>query len=440
MYHSNRFYPSLLMGILMILVVCTSPASAINVVGAKYMETVNAGDTVTHAMTVSTKSTDPPMDIVIDTWGFGQTGSKSYSSLSAADDTSQYSARNFITLDTASFHLNPGESKKILAKIVIPGDVGEGGRYAIISLHNAPATDGTTAYITAISVPVMITIANSNLRQTGSITKIKVGEIVTGQPLRITTSLKNTGNIHYYQTKNIVTISDSGGNVIGTASTDPSVYAIIPTYTVDYDVTLDKSLSPGTYGVKSEVSLENGTLLDSKTSVFEVKSSYIAPSQDTSVTLNPQNSAVLASSDGRIAVSFPAGAVINDITVTLKPFPRDQLPTILTDAKAGGTCFQIDGLSGILSKDATISVKYSDADLAVAGGDASKLVLARYDQSDSTWTPLKTNLNTDTTTLSATTNRFSTWAVMTVSSQGSQAGGGHSGGILDSILSFLHLG
>lgn len=438
MHSISRFYPLLVMGLIIILI-CPGSVSAINVMGAKYMETVNPGDTVTHMITVSTKSTDPSMDIVIDAWGFGQTPAKSYSSLSAADDTSPYSARKFITLDTTSFHLNPGESKKIKATIVIPGDVGDGGRYAIISLHNAPSLDGTTAYVTAISVPVMITIAKSSLIEAGSITDIKVGEIVTGQPLRITTSLKNTGNVHYYQTRNTVTVSDSGGNVIGTAGTEPSVYAIIPAYTVDYDVTLDQSLSPGTYTVKSEVSLEDGTLLDSKTSAFEVKNSYVAPPPDTNVTLTPKESSVLASSDGRISISFPAGAVINDITVTLKPFSRDQLPTILTDAKAGGTCFQVDGLSGILSKDATISVKYSDDDLAVAGGDASNLVLARYDQSDSKWTQLTTNVNKDTSTLSATTNRFSTWAVMTTTSQRSPSQG-HQGGILEYIQSFLHWG
>jgi len=165
MYTMNHVYPLLLMGMLIVLVICPGPASAINVVGAKYMETVNAGDTATHIITVSTKPTDPPMDIVVDVWGFGQTEGKSYSSLSAADDSSPYSARKFITLDARSFHLDSGESKKITATIVIPNDVGDGGRYAIISLHNAPSGDGTTAYVTAIAVPVMITFANSNLQQ-----------------------------------------------------------------------------------------------------------------------------------------------------------------------------------------------------------------------------------------------------------------------------------
>jgi hypothetical protein len=281
MYITNRFFSLVLMAILIILVICPGPASAINVVGAKYMGTVNAGDTVTHMITVATKATDPPMDIVIDVLGFGQTEGKSYSSLSAADDTSPYSARKFITLDTGSFHLNPGESKKITATIAIPNDVGDGGRYAIISLHNAPSGDGTTAFVTAISVPVMITIANSHILQTGTITDINTGEIVTGQPVRITTSLKNTGNIHYYQTKNTVTVSDSGGNILGTAITEPSVFAIIPTYTVNYDVTLNTSLAPGTYGVKSAMNLNDGTLLDEKTSSFEVNSTYLPTPQVT---------------------------------------------------------------------------------------------------------------------------------------------------------------
>jgi hypothetical protein len=425
------------MGILIILLLCPGPASAINVIGAKYMETVNAGDTATHIITVSTKPTDPPMDIVVDVWGFGQTEGKSYSSLSAADDSSPYSARKFITLDTGSFHLNPGESKQITATIVVPKDVGDGGRYAIISLHNAPSGDGTTAYVTAVTIPVMITIAGSQILQGGTITDIKAGEIVSGQPLLITTSLKNTGNIHYYNTINNVTVSDSGGNIIGTAGTEPSSYAIIPSFTVNYDVSLNKSLTPGTYSVKSDMSLEDGTVLDSKTSTFEVKNKYLTPPQETSVTLTPGSPAVLASPDGRITISFPAGAVISDIPVTIKPFALSNLPAITTDAKAGGTCFQIDGLSGLLSKDATITVIYSDADLAVAGGDASKLVLARYDQSDSKWTALTTTLNKDTMSLSAQTNRFSTWAVMTTSS-GTQAGG-QQGSIIDDILSFFHL-
>lgn len=86
----NRGYPLLMMGLMILLLISQSPASAISVTGAKYMGNAGAGDTVTHVITVSTTATDPSMDIVIDTWGFGQTRSKSYSPLSAAEDTSPY--------------------------------------------------------------------------------------------------------------------------------------------------------------------------------------------------------------------------------------------------------------------------------------------------------------------------------------------------------------
>ena len=57
--------------------------------------------------------------------------------------------------------------------------------------------------------------------------------------------------------------------------------------------------------MKSEVRLGDGTLLDSRTSTFEVKGSYAAPPQETTVTLNPRDPGVLATSDGRITISLP---------------------------------------------------------------------------------------------------------------------------------------
>ena len=160
---TNQFYPLLLTGVLIILVICPGPASAISVVGAKYVGTVSPGDTVTHTMTVSIMPTDPPMDIVVAVRGSGPTGSEHFSLPSAAEDTNPYSARKFITLDTGSFHLNPGESKEIMATIVIPEDAGDGVRYAVISFHNAPTGDESTAYVTEISIPFMITINHQAL-------------------------------------------------------------------------------------------------------------------------------------------------------------------------------------------------------------------------------------------------------------------------------------
>ena len=264
-----------IVGFLILFVVCPLPVAGLKVVGASYVGTVTPGDTVIHTMTVSTQAGDVPMDLMVDAWGFGQSPDGSLTSLSPQDDTSPYSARSYITLSPTSFHLNPGESKVINASIVVPKNVGDGGRYAVITIHNAPIGSGSTGFVTAISVPVLVTIASSKMTRTGTIVSVTAGDIIPGQPIRITTALKNTGNIHCSNSKNIVRITDSAGKEVAAVSTDPLMYSIIPTNTVNYDVSLDKALPPGTYTVSSKVSLEDGTILDTKTTSFEVPEHYV---------------------------------------------------------------------------------------------------------------------------------------------------------------------
>jgi hypothetical protein len=432
----NRLAICMVIAVLTCVIVLAAPVTALKVVGSIYKGTASPGQTVVFPITISTSGGDPSLDMVVDVMGFGQGPDKSYVALAPVSDTSPYSARGFIAIDTPTFHLDPGASKTITATISVPKDAVPGGRYAIISIHSLPTGSGSALVVAAINVPVMMTLNSPGSTPAGMITNVKTGDIVTGQPFTITSSFKNTGNIHYAGTVNNVQVADSTGKPVAQLSTDPTLYSIIPGNTVDFVVNLNSALSPGTYAVTSSISL-GGQVLDSKTTTFDVKSNYVAPPKETSVKLTPQNSAVLASSDGRITISFPAGAVLSDVTVTLKPFSLDQLPGLPADSKAAGTCFEVDGLTGLLSKDATVNVKYSSSDLDTAGGDTSKLVLARYDQADGQWSKLQTSLSSDTTTLSATTNRFSTWAVLATSTpaaQGTTSAGGKTGGFLGGIL------
>jgi hypothetical protein len=409
-------------GLLILCVMCAAPVAAIKVMGSKYMGSLSPGDTAFHTMTISTGLNDPPMDMQVEVWGFGQSLQKSYSSLPPAEDTSPYSARNLITVSSPSFHLNPGESKEITATIAVPASVGDGGRYALITIHNAPVGNGSTAIVTAISVPVLITITKSKISPSGSIVKVSTADIIPGQPIRITTALKNTGNIHYYNTKNSISVLDAAGKEVATAATEPSSYAIIPTYTVNYEANVDTALPPGTYTALSKVTLEDGTILDTKTTTFEVQANYIPPLQAASVKLTPKSSAVLASPDGRVTIEFPAGSVFSDTDVTMKPLAKDQAPAPSSGMSPASTFFNVGGINGLLAKDATLIVKYTSADLEAAGSDVSKLVLARYDDSDDKWTILPTTLDKSALTLSTATNRLGTIGVM-VSSAGNTQGG-----------------
>ena len=98
--------------------------------------------------------------------------------------------------------------------------------------------------------------------------------------------------------------------------------------------------------------------------------------------------------------------------VTLKPYSRDKLQPAPAGVIPGATSFEISGLSGLLSKDATVRVTYSADDLSAAGGDPSKMKLAYYDTAKNAWTILPTQVNTQDMSLTTTTNHLSVWAVM----------------------------
>jgi hypothetical protein len=402
---------------LCLLLVLPATVSAIGVSGTKYMGSITPGGTDTHTMTVSLGSEENPTDLMVEVYGFGQNMDQGYSALNPADDVNPYSARSFITLDNSSFHLEPGTAKSINAKISVPANAGPGGRYALIYIHALPGKG--QSFTTAVLVPVLITITGTTPTVTGSITNLSVGEVTAGQPITVTTTLKNTGNYHYYHTVNTVTVSDANNNPFGNFSTQPSIYAVIPGNTVQYTVTPKlQNLPAGNYTVDSKVLLEGGTVLDEKNTTLSVKANYIPPVTESSITLTPQGGGTLISPDGRFSVLFPQGAVLGDGVVTLKPYAKDKLEPAPANAKPGATCFEITGLTGLLSKDATVKVTYSADDLAAAGGDASQLKLSYFDAAQGAWVILPTQVNTQDMTLTTTTNRMGVWAVMVSSSTG----------------------
>jgi len=397
--------------LLILLLVGSAPVSAISVSGAKYMNSIPPGGTDIQKMTVGIGADDEPTDVMVEVLGFGQTRNLVYTTLSPVNDLSPYSARKFISLDTSTIHLEPGAKKEITATITLPGNVGAGGRYAIIYIHAVPGKG--KSFTTAVNVPVLVTVSGSSPTEAGSISRIDVGNVTIGQPISIITAFKNTGNYHYYHTVNVVTLTNANGNIIARNSTPPSVYAIIPGNAVEFTVRPDvKDLPAGTYTISSKIILESGRVLDEKTTTFELKESYIPPPTESSVTLSPGSPGTLTSPDGRYSVVFPQGAVLGDVVVALKPYARENLHPAPEGAGLGATCFEITGLSGLLSKDATVRVTYSADDLAVAGGDASRLKLSYWDPAQGTWVMLPTQLTTQTMKLTATTNHLSIWAIL----------------------------
>jgi hypothetical protein len=390
------------------------PVVAVKVEGAKIMMDVKPDTTYIFPMAVSIGAHDKASDYAAEVYGFGQSANAgSYTPLTASEDTGAYSARGFVTVTRPLIHLNPGERVEFNATIKVPANAGDGGRYAIIHIHPVAAGTAQASFTTAVIVPVMLTISGSKITETGTITDVSVGDIVAGKPITVTTTLKNTGNHHYYKAASRVTVTDSAGATVGMASASPVINAVIPGQSVRFPVPLSTALPPGTYTVKSEMLLESSAVLDSRSTTFTVSEAYVPPFTAVNVTLRAENPAILRVPEGTVSISFPQGAVLGETTVSVVPV-TGPLPALPAGAKAGTTAFSVFGLSGLLTKDATVTVRYAAGDLAAAGGDAKKLALARYDQGDVGWTLLQTTADTNAKTLTTTTNRFSTWAVVAV--------------------------
>jgi hypothetical protein len=397
-----------------ILVFLLQPAMAgIEVTGAIFKGDGLPGDTLTHQMIIKTGNEDPVTNVSIKVMGFIQEVDGTYLAVDPANDVNPYSARSFISLDKNSVLIEPGKTAMVIATIKIPRNVGDGGRTALIHIEGQPAGSGVVRFVTAVNVPIFLTIKKSAIKISGSITDIQVQEPPSGGALKVITTLKNTGNLFFYRPYANITILDSANNMVFFGSGKPSPFAIIPSYAAQLSTQVDAVLEPGLYTIISKAYLENGSILDEKSIInYEVKKAYIPPFKETSITVMPQSEAVLSSPDGIVTIHFPQGAVLDETKITVSPVSSAQLPNAPSGAKLGVTGLLIEGLSGLLSKDATITLKYNADDLAIASGDASKLSLARYDKTVNAWTLMPTTVNQTARTLTTTTNRMSIWAVM----------------------------
>jgi len=392
-------YMVLMVVAMTVLALLPSPTLAdpgLRVTNPKLETDVSPGEVISHTMSVGIRETDAPMDIAVE-----------------VRDSGEYSAADFIAIDNPSFHLEPGDSQDVTATITVPSDVGDGGRYAIIGIKQKPPPGEGIGIMVAVDVPVRLTIKDSRLIHTGKITEVTIGKAVSGQPVNILITFQNTGN-HHFKAKGEVTISDAQGKGLDTVYISVSPAPVIPGLSAELKATYIPrgELAPGVYSVKSRVMLEDGILLDEAEGSFEVKEPYVPPPPPVSVTLTPSSSSILQTEDGRISISFPKGAVISQVEISLRSYPLEQLPAPPAGFAVATTCFRVDGLTGLLAKEATVTVKYTAADLDKAEGDASRLRLARWDEAQNQWSVLTTKVDKEAMTLTTNTNQLSMWAVM----------------------------
>jgi hypothetical protein len=140
--------------------------------------------------------------------------------------------------------------------------------------------------------------------------------------------------------------------------------------------------------------------------------------------------------DGQVTVEFPAGIVSDKAAVIIEQLPASSLPAPIGGFEIGDTYFVVEVVNNdgtamhTLAQEVTVIVKYSDDDVAAAGGNPDDLVLAYYDdvaaaggnpddlvlayydEAAGKWTELDTIVNLNDRTLSTTADHLSSWMVL----------------------------
>ena len=392
----------------------TSGTPGITVSNAGIVNIVSPGQIFTQTMNVSIGPNTPATTVTVDIDGVAQSNNGTYILLDAAHDTSPDTARPFITVNKSSFYLQPGGSQALVATISIPQDASLGGYFAVIHISNPPVAESGSnlAISTAVNDPVYLTIKGSQLNQTGTITGITTGTITNSQPITITTSFQNTGNI-YFKVEGQTTITNDQGVTLGTIPMPLTSSSIIPGMSRNLEAifTPSGSLSPGTYTIRSVVMSSDSILLDKSDGTFTIKAPYKPPPALGTVSLAPSGASTLKTNDGTISVYFPVGAAAIPVDISLNTITAAQLPVAPDGYGFTGIYFQINGLTGLLAKNATVTVQYTPDDLSKAGGKASSLVLTRWDPGTNKWVVLRTKANNTAMTLSANSKQLGIMAV-----------------------------
>ena len=258
-------------------IICMMASSAyagLAVSGAKIQDSVVSGAVKSYALSVS-DTTDAPMDIEIEIKGLGNYLSGALKPIDAEEDLSPYTAREWVTASPSSFHLDPGQSQAVNVTVNVPNDIGDGGRYAIVYIHNNPSGTSGIVFVTAIAAQVILTIEGSNPIISGDIVSIDTPQAESEQLFSATATIQNTGNYHYKITCN-GTVKNNLGQVVGTSWQTDSVYNLIPTFSqrIDIPLNISQELSPGTYSLEIEAYTQDGIFLDRGSTTFVLTDTY----------------------------------------------------------------------------------------------------------------------------------------------------------------------
>ena len=257
----------------------SNPDTGLQVQGALAEYTVAPGQTLVHHMVISLGAgAREPMDILVEARGLGQALDGSVVALLPDEDSSPYSARSFIkNIDNTSFRLTPGASKEVNATLAVPAEP-KTSYYADLYVHALPIQTQNLDIVLAAHVPVLLQTTHTGVEQTASIAAVDVVPVVSGRPIVVSSSVKNTGN-HHFKTQTRVSLLSADLKPLVTTEVPFSGSSIVPTYLRKFTAAFGflnhlEGMPAGTYFAQTDVSLTDGTLLDTKRVAFRITVPY----------------------------------------------------------------------------------------------------------------------------------------------------------------------
>jgi hypothetical protein len=341
---------------------------------------VTPGMVYTHHMSIGVGAQAPAMDVTVEAMGFGQTTDGTYQAIPANEDQNPYTAISYISaISNPVFHLNPGENAAVDVTITVPTDPGIDTRYAAIYVKGTPANSGNVTQVLAVFVPVILTPAGARLNKSGTITDLKVDPVEPGKPIVVTTMVKNIGNRHF-KVRGEVKISDPSGQVVADLPLPLTGNSIVPPFsrvlTASYSA-LDKAagLQAGTYTAEAQIIMEDGAVLGSQKTQFEISQAYRPfpeiDEQHIQITCfkDEEPSTIDARQKTDVMVSFAGVGKVNGCVAIGKfaqePAGSPRFGDVLDSGGIGASAIKYFGIQtqGFSTGAAQISVKYSSNEL-----------------------------------------------------------------------------
>jgi len=254
----------LILGLCIFLALSTT-ASSLTFGGALLKKEVVPGEVISHEITVSLSGNETSMEAVGGLFGHGMGLDGARIPQEDTEEMKPYSAVGFLKLTPDRVQVEEGARAVFLLEGRVPEDVGSGGRYALVEIHTPPQGEGQVGIALATIAPIMLTIAGTDLVETGEISSLNVS--ADG----VSVIFKNTGN-HHFKASAEAALMDAEGEVVATSEAPLMYTSLVPTASWLFDMAFEaeEELAPGTYTVEVSVIHEDGTVLDTEETTFEV--------------------------------------------------------------------------------------------------------------------------------------------------------------------------